>query len=78
MEDTVIKGPRSKAVLTCHFSINNCKNSQLLSGSQIPSLRNCRSVKLFIFLIGKLIAKMYKEIEIVKYFLELQKYLAGQ
>ena len=60
MEDIVIEGLKSKAVLT-YFSINNFKNARLLAVWQILSLSNCRGAKLFIFPLGsQWIPKMYK------------------
>ena len=60
MEDIVIEGLKSKAVLT-YFSINNFKNARLHAVWQILSLSNCRGAKLFIFPLGsQWIPKMYK------------------
>lgn len=79
MEDIVIEGLQSKAVLTWYFSVNNFKNAQLPGVWQILSFNNCRSAKLFIFPLGsQWISKMYKQIETIVCHLELKRYLARQ
>lgn len=76
MEDIVLEGPRSKVILTWYFSIKNFKNAQLLLSDKTLPLVTVGKLNYSSFLFGSLKC-INKEIEIVVYYLELERYLAG-
>ena len=58
----MIEGPKSKAVLTRYFSINNSQNTQLLPSDKSLPLGTVGVLNYLSFLLGsQRISKIYKE-----------------